>query len=228
MNFKIENIELDTSIQCRATINMETVNDYAERMTEGDEFPPVELYGTKDRAWIGDGWHRVMAAKNIDYKDIPANLHAGGRVDALKAALGANTSNGLRRSNPDKRRCVEIALKEWPNLTNRQIAQMCGVRDPMVAVYRPETSCNNIATEKRTGADGKQYKATHTKPDPAPEIEPEEETEPEPEETRKLGPPSIGMQRVRMAIMDMQEITKRDTERAEAFATMREWLDDNE
>jgi hypothetical protein len=64
---------------------------------------------------------------------------------------------------------VDLALKEWPKYSARMIAEMCGVGAPMVAAYRPETSCKNITTEKRTGVDGKQYKATHTKPDPAPD-----------------------------------------------------------
>lgn len=127
MNFKLASIELDTSIQCRANIDTGVVNDYAERMSAGDTFPPVELYGTKDKAWIADGWHRVMAAISMTFVDIEANLHAGGRADALKAALGANLTNGLRRTNADKRRVIDFALKEFPKLSDRAIAEMCGV-----------------------------------------------------------------------------------------------------
>ena len=123
MNIALSAIQRDTSIQTRAEINMETVNSYAEAMTEGAEFPPVVLFGTKDKCWIGDGWHRVMAAEQIGAMDIPAELRDGGRIDALKPALWANAVHGQRRTNADKRRCVELAVKEFASLSSRQIAK---------------------------------------------------------------------------------------------------------
>lgn len=156
---KLANIELDTSIQCRAAIDMGTVNEYAAHMTEGEKFPPVILFGTADRAWIGDGWHRVMAARSIELREIEAEIRPGGRVDALKYALGANDANGLHRSNEDKRRCVAIALTEFPKLSDSAIGQLCGVDHKTVAAIRPPT-LGNSQPEKRTGADGKQYPAT--------------------------------------------------------------------
>jgi hypothetical protein len=63
LRLSLTSIELDTSIQCRAAIDTGVVNDYAEAMTSGDKFPPVVLFGTKEKCWIGDGWHRVMAAR---------------------------------------------------------------------------------------------------------------------------------------------------------------------
>lgn len=155
----IEHIEQDTSIQCRANIDTETVSDYADRMTEGDKFPAVDLYGTKDKCWIGDGWHRVMAAKQIGAVDIPATLHKGGRAEALKHALGANATNGLKRTNADKRRCVEIAIREFPKLSSRTVATMCGVSNHMVDDYRPK-QVGESPTSTVTGQDGKQYPAT--------------------------------------------------------------------
>ena len=135
---------------------METVNSYAEAMTEGAEFPAVVLFGTKDKCWIGDGWHRVMAAEQIDAMDIPAELRAGGRVDALKHALGANAVHGQRRTNADKRRCVELAVAEFDGLSSRAIADLCGVSADFVCRVRPMSSDDNAT---RTTSDGKQYPA---------------------------------------------------------------------
>jgi len=170
MKIKLENIDSDVSIQCRANIDIGVVDDYADRMTEGDDFPPVDLYGTEDHCWIGDGWHRVMAAQKIKAVDIPAVLHDGGRADALKHALGANARHGQRRTTADKRRCVAIALAEFPKLSSRAIAELCGVDDKTVAAYRPvaeiphltstaKSRLSNVEPEKRRGADGKSYLA---------------------------------------------------------------------
>jgi hypothetical protein len=181
MNIKIENIVLDASIQCRATIDTGIVSEYAERMTESDKFPPVILYGTPTQCWIGDGWHRVMAAKQIGAINIPATLSTGGRAEALKQALGANAIHGHRRTNADKRRCVEIALREFGKLSDRGIAQMCGVGHPLVAEMRgqlEDSSTSNLQNPIntdlseppafRTGRDGKSYPVNDFGPPPVP------------------------------------------------------------
>ena len=224
MNVDISAIQKDTSIQCRAIIDTATVNDYAERMTEGDKFPPVILYGTKDKCWIGDGWHRIMSWEQIGAVAVPAELRPGGRVEALKHALSANALHGLKRSNADKRRCVEIALKEFADLSSRAIAEMCGVSTDLVIAVRPE-QVSDFDTSKVTGRDGKQYPATRTRREKEPE---QEEGEDEPKERRVLGPPCIGMQYARIAIMNLEQIEADDIEREEAFDHVKRWIDEHE
>lgn len=158
MKLKVYAVELDTSIQCRASIDTAVVNDYAERMKTGDEFPPIEVYGAKTKCWIGDGWHRLLAARQNGADTIAAKLTAGGRVDALKHALGANALHGHRRSNADKRRSVEIALREFPKLSSRAVAKLCGVSPALVDVARP-TALPDSGNATRTTSDGRQYPA---------------------------------------------------------------------
>ena len=233
MNLPLEAIELDTSIQCRASIDTGVVNDYAERMKEGDEFPPIEVFGTKAKCWIADGWHRVLAARQNAAETIDAHLSAGGRVDALKAALGANAVHGQRRSNADKRRSVEIALREFPKLSSRAVAKLCGVSDPFVNAMRP-AQVQTVSTSERTGQDGKSYPAARrVVPDPQEPgyAEPVIDTTSfgdhslAPAERPVLGPPRDGMQFARMAVMDLEQIREDDAERAEALAFVKEWID---
>ena len=229
MKVKLQNIELDASIQCRASIKTESVNEYAERMTEGDEFPPVELFGTAAACWIGDGWHRVLAARQIGAVDIEATMHDGGRGEALKYALSANAANGLRRTNLDKRRCVEIALKEWPQLSSRAVAELCGVGHEMVDAARPQVA--ETANSKRTGTDGKQYPAARQRREPsASETPKQEEREPAwgPVVTRKIGPPCAGMMLAQVAVRKLEEIADNDEERAQALAYVKGWIEDHE
>jgi hypothetical protein len=77
VKIRVDSIDLDVSIQCRANINTGTVNEYAERMIEGDKFPPVVLFGTEKRSWIGDGRHRIMAALLAERGDVEAAERAG-------------------------------------------------------------------------------------------------------------------------------------------------------
>lgn len=67
--------------------------------------------------------------------------------------------------NADKRRCVEIALREFPKLSSRAVAKMCGVSDPFVSGMRPDQVLT-VSTSERTGQDGKQYPARRVVPEP--------------------------------------------------------------
>lgn len=230
MKVEIVAIELDASIQCRAFLDAELVAEYAEHMKAGDEFPPVDLFGSKSQSWIGDGWHRIMAAQKNGATSIEAKLHRGGRVDALKHALGANAVHGRRRSNADKRRCVEIALREFAKLSSRAIAEMCGVSDALVASAREPLQESRNA--RRTTKDGRQYPAQQ-KREPAREAEPEEQeparsSDSPPTPRRPMGPPSDGMQFARMAILDLEQIQTNDTERTAAFDHVKGWIANHE
>lgn len=222
MKFMLGALELDTSIQCRAAIDRKVVGEYAERMRAGDDFPPIDVFGSKKKAWIGDGWHRMLAAKQVGSESIAAILHEGGRVDALKHALGANALHGHRRTNADKRRCVEIALSEFPKLSSRAIAKMCGVSHELVQQMRPD-QVSTVDTPPRTGQDGKQYPAKR-EPD---ETQQPDELDASSEQTTCLpdiGPPANGMYCARMALMDLEQIQDDDVERDAAFDCVLDWI----
>jgi len=222
LDVKLDNIVLDTTIQCRAQIDIATVNDYAERMSEGDVFPPLLLYGTPKKCWIGDGWHRVMAVKQLGFLEVDADVKPGGRVDALRCALSANAVHGQRRSNKDKRRCVEIALKEFPKLSSSMIAEMCGVSHTYVDGHRPN-NLQSLQVEKRIGKDGKERPATRrTEPK---ETEDHETILEDKVPMPKSGPPSNGMYYAELAVMRLEEISKDDLERTKAFNYVKGWIE---
>ncbi len=72
-------------------------------MKAGDEFPPVTLYGTSTKAWVGDGWHRIAAARMNGADSIEADLKRGGRQNAVRYALKANAMHGAKRTKADER-----------------------------------------------------------------------------------------------------------------------------
>ena len=235
MNIPLSAIELDASIQCRADIDIATVNEYAEAMQAGADFPPVVLFGFQDRAWIGDGWHRVMAARSAGLDNIVADLRAGSRVDALRFALGANAVHGRRRTNADKRCAVAIALREFGKMSDRAIADMCAVNDKTVASIRHTLypAAENPHLSSRTGRDGKEYPAQR-KPAERPSFDGSASAEatspPEPADPPlpKPGPPRNGMQFARMAVMDLEQIRPDDLERDQAIRFVRGWLDEHD
>lgn len=60
----------------------------------------------------------------------------------------------------DKRRCVEIALREFPNLSSRALAELCGVGDRFVRDIRGDDA--GAVKPHVTGADGKRYPAARS------------------------------------------------------------------
>jgi hypothetical protein len=235
VNISLASIERDTSIQCREHLNIATVNEYAEAMAEKREFPPVVVFGSADRAWIGDGWHRVAAADQIGAEHILAEIREGSRIDAVKYALGANAAHGNRRTNADKRRAVEVALREFPKLSSRAIAEMCGVGHQLVQHAKGLDESSNAPTVTTT--DGRQYPAKREPKIAAPTVAPpiktvgwiDDEQKHDPSKLpKKMPPPSRGMQFARIAIWNLEQIPEDDTELSVALQTVKEWINDKQ
>jgi uncharacterized ParB-like nuclease family protein len=131
-------IRTDGGTQPRERINMDVVGDYAEAIKVGIEFPPVIVFHDGAEYWLADGFHRFHAHKQAGKASIEAEVRAGTLLDAKLLAVGANGSHGLRRTNDDKRRAVQMVLDEpaWKDWSDRNIAEACGVSAPFVASIR--------------------------------------------------------------------------------------------
>ena len=157
-NVLLARVNFHQDTQVREKIDPETVTHYAERMRAGDRFQPVILFsnGKADGdLFVGDGWHRLKAASQNECQRFPAEVRPGGLDAAIDYALSANATHGKPRTHKDIRRAVGMAIKRYPDHSNRQIAKLCAVDDKTVAVHRDR--CGNSAPEKRKGADGKSY-----------------------------------------------------------------------
>ena len=119
-------------LQTRVALNEETVADYAEAMAKGVKFPPVTVFQCAGHLYLADGFHRVEGALRNGVKRIDAEITQGKFDDALKFALGANANHGLRRTNADKNRAVNIALQNCDRLfggvpSANLLAETCAV-----------------------------------------------------------------------------------------------------
>lgn len=142
---QLSQIVFDAGTQIRAAINETTVTDYAERMTEGAIFPPIVLFHDGSAYYLADGFHRALAAQRNQFRDIEADVEPGTKTDALWFALGANRANGQRLNAVDKEHAVAIALREWPQKMQREIAQQVGCHSSLVSkVYQKTTSSEPV------------------------------------------------------------------------------------
>lgn len=245
MKVKLCDIEIYAGTQARQSINNDIVTEYAERMMEGDIFPPVVLFHDGNTYYLGDGFHRVLGSERNGFVDIDADVRKGTQQDALWYAIGANKTNGQRMNKGDLRHAVALALKTWPDKTQQAIADQVGCNQSTVQRVKEELMQAHKLTipETRVGADGKQYPTTYQKKDALEDIT-ETQQEELPDETgeenyqdeetpvkkpkrMKNTPPCMGLQFARLAIMDLEKIEKNDTERDEAFNMVRSWIDEN-
>src|SRR5262249_15923861 len=127
-------IRTDDVCQARVAIRPAVVREYAqamkEQLAEGSlRFPPVVLFTEGTTYWVGDGYHRVLAARSLELKEILAEVHPGTQREALLYAISANAAHGLARTNADKRRAVTLLLNdaEWGQWSDREIARRWGV-----------------------------------------------------------------------------------------------------
>jgi hypothetical protein len=132
----INQIRDDEGTQTRVSIDEAIVTEYSERMKEGDSFPPIDLFQEDDHYWVGDGFHRLFARKKMGCKKIDANVRPGGRIEALKHSLSANSKHGLQRTTADKRKAIHIALTELNETSSREISRLCGVGRQLVEEVR--------------------------------------------------------------------------------------------
>jgi uncharacterized ParB-like nuclease family protein len=131
-------IRIDGGTQPRESINLEIVTEYAEAIAAGNDLPPVVVFHDGAEHWLADGFHRWHGHKQAGKASIHADVRAGSLLDAKLYAVGANGAHGLRRTNDDKRKAVQMVLDEpaWKDWSDRAIADACGVSHTFVAQIR--------------------------------------------------------------------------------------------
>jgi DNA-binding transcriptional regulator YiaG len=81
-----------------------------------------------------------MGAEKNGWITYPCEVRQGTRRDAVLFSVGANADHGLRRTNADKRRAVEVLLRdeEWKQWNDHEIGRQCNVSHHTVAKVREE------------------------------------------------------------------------------------------
>lgn len=140
-NLPVEQVIATPKTQVRVHMLKVIVAEYAEAMRGGARFPPVVIFNDGSREYIlADGHYRLAAYKSLDRKTIPAHIYEGGKSDALRYALTANKTHGLRLNPTDKRRAVVLALKDSQlrEMSVRNLADLIGVGKTLVAEIKSE------------------------------------------------------------------------------------------
>lgn len=130
MKIKIE--ELDLSLQTRAGTDAETIDNYAEAMADGAQFPEVTVFTDGAHYWLADGFHRVMAAKQNGLTVIAADVRKGTEDDAVVFGGTANNKQGKRPTRADVQHFLQMVWERREAIfggtpTGGNLAEKCGV-----------------------------------------------------------------------------------------------------
>lgn len=130
MKIKID--ELDLSLQTRAGTDAETIDNYAEAMADGAQFPEVTVFTDGKRYWLADGFHRVMAAKQNGRTVIMADVRNGTADDAVVFGGTANNKQGKRPTRADVQHFLQMVWDRRQSIfggtpTGGNLSEKCGV-----------------------------------------------------------------------------------------------------
>jgi hypothetical protein len=174
----LSSINVDGFTQTREFMDHDVVHEYQDAYQSGAKLPPVVLFEDGKTLWVGDGFHRIEAAMGLGLEKIAAEIHTGGRVDALRYALGANANHGLRRTTGDLNQAVVMAWESREELglgknpSARLIAELVKV-SPTTAMKHLRNATGYDPDAVRTGADGKEYPAASRRSE-EPRVQPSE------------------------------------------------------
>ena len=134
----IAKIKVDAATHPRDQLDVQTAEEYGQAMKAGEKFPPIVVFQKGKQYFLADGMHRLEGAKRFGLKEIEADVRQGSRRDATLFAVAANHKHGLRRTNKDKRKAVEIVLadREWRKWSVNRIADLCHVSWDLVDEIR--------------------------------------------------------------------------------------------
>jgi len=137
MKLPIRDIRLDCGTQSRASLNQDTINQYAEDMTEGAVFPPPVVFYDGEKYILSVGFHRVHAALQAGYSDMECEVKPGTLRDARLFSIKSNADHGLPRTNADKKHAVKMAfqqlmedgrnIRDVDDVSHTEVAKMAAV-----------------------------------------------------------------------------------------------------
>lgn len=122
-------IRIDGGTQARVQLNQDVVKEYAEKMRDGEQFPPITVFHDGSEYWLADGFHRYFATKTNGTTSVEADVKTGTLDDAILFAFSANGRRGLSMSAEDNRIIIMTMLKhtEWSKWALTEIAKHVGV-----------------------------------------------------------------------------------------------------
>ena len=122
---KIANITMDVGIQPRFKLDLDLVKEYAEKMRDGEKFPPPVVFCDGSHNYLSAGFNRVMALKSNGHVEIECEVINGTLEDAEDYAWKSNNDHGAPLTAEEKRAIVRKALQKerYSKYSNNELAK---------------------------------------------------------------------------------------------------------
>lgn len=227
----IEKIQLHEKLQNRNEISQSAIDEYAEAMKRGDEFPPILVFFDGINYNLVDGFHRYHAYRKAGDTDIECDVENGTFRDAQMRAASVNHDHGLPRTNADKWKAVgfmvdDFELSQW---SNSEIAKWCHVSVSFVTTVRVARNKPSPAKVKYKDSEGVVREKAKAPGRPKKELEPVLKEEPSIDQEQQqaaideiLAENETLKERLALAAMDATEEEK--TSAAELIKDLKEQL----
>jgi ParB-like chromosome segregation protein Spo0J len=106
--------------QVRDQINPALVRDYITQYVYGATMPPLRLANVGGALILIDGWHRLLAQKQLGRDAVEATVEELSEDEGEWEAAMANTRNGVRLTRQsEKRRVFELYIRQGRNRVGR-------------------------------------------------------------------------------------------------------------
>jgi hypothetical protein len=157
---KLSSIRIDGGTQARVSLNQTIVQEYAQNIADGDNFPEIVVFFDGSDYWLSDGFHRYFAYKSNKVEEVKVDLREGTKDDAILFGFQANKHRGLRMSHEDIRSIITRMIHHpfWGQWTNASIASHLGVSAMTVGRVKKtlETPKEDTKVKKYIDKDGKE------------------------------------------------------------------------
>lgn len=161
---KLEDIDVDWDLQPRANgLDQSHVDELADAYRGDRAVEPPTVWRIAD-GWdetqfvyrLSQGFHRFQAMTRAGLTEAKFLVRHGTADECAIDAACSNRDHGLKRTNADKRRAVEILLKRLPKESDRAIAERAGVHHDLVASCRrlADSASGFLPPSERIGLDG--------------------------------------------------------------------------
>jgi hypothetical protein len=118
-----------------------------------DQLPPILVH------WPGmgiiDGVHRVLAARLLGRSEVAARFFTGSGSEAFLLAVRANVLQGKPLNGREREEAARRILADYPNWSDRRIAQVCSLSPKTVVEVRRRSTGENPQLNGRLGRDGR-------------------------------------------------------------------------
>ncbi|GAJ08392.1 unnamed protein product, partial [marine sediment metagenome] len=173
----IKEVKTSTDFTMRKELDKELIVQYKENLSIIIDQNPIKIYDTPSGLILYDGFHRLSAARQLNWTKIKAIVKKGSVQDAHAAACLANLKHGKPLTKDERKKAIQEYIKLKVKISNRLIARDIGVNEITIRRSRRELEAKGEIEpqEKRLGADNRTITtptATNVAVGPEPEPDP--------------------------------------------------------